>query len=92
MARDITGFPTLPDSKDQYYTNFKIKYISGIITSDGTFSVGTSGVSISAASYSSSTRGTGATAPFPGKLPCDRTWKIKDDEGNDWYVPLFKYG
>ena len=89
MARDSAGYPTLPDSKDVYYTQFKVKYIAGIVTSDGTFSVGTSGVTNSAVSYFSYAQTAGK---FPGTLPCDRTWKIKDDEGNDWYIPLFKHG
>ena len=90
MARDETGFPTLPDSKDQYFTNMKVKYLTGIITSDASFSVGTSGVSISAASYTA--HKIDASGKPAGKLPVDRTWKIKDDEGNDWYIPLFQYG
>ena len=65
------------------------KYITGIVTSDGTYSVSTMGVTPAGSRV---TYGGASAAGTPVKLAVDRTWKIKDDEGNDWYVPLFKYG
>lgn len=85
VARDPAGYPTLPGGRDEYYANVKIKYLTGIVTSDGTWSVGTANSSIV-------TYGGGEGISNPGKLPVDRTWKIRDDEGNDWFIPLFKYG
>ena len=90
MVRDQTGYPTLPEGKDMYFTTLKTQHLTGIVTSDGSFSVGTSGVTNSGVSYFASV--SVLHQKFPGKLPVDRTWKIKDDEGNDWYIPLFTHG
>lgn len=86
---DPTGFPTLPDGHDLYFTNLHAKYFTGIITSTATYSVGTAGATVGTSAV---TYGALDGLGTPGKLACDRTWKIKDDEGNDFYIPLFRYG
>ena len=79
---------TLPGGHDQYFTHIKCKYFTGIVTSAATFSVGTAGITGSSVSYGIEyDPGTN-----PAKLPCDRTWKVTDDDGNTWFIPMFKYG
>lgn len=86
---DPTGFPTLPTKWDQEYNNYSFQYLKGIVVSDATESVGTAGAT--AANSAGSYCGKHGSVN-PGKLACDKTWKIRDDEGNDWYIPLFRYG
>jgi len=88
VNRTITG--TLPSGHDQYFTNFKTKYLTGIVVSNATFSVATSGCSLSTASYH--VRGGTANTEIAGKLPCDVTFPIVTSTGSTYYVPCFKYG
>jgi len=76
----------LPSGHDQYFTQLKTKYLTGMVsTTSG--SVCTAGAAASSTG-SYSLLATGGAA----KLPCSATMEIKASDGTSYWIPLFTIG